>query len=284
MKKIAPSIYASTEYPGVNVGFIVAPEGVIAVDAPALPHDAHAWRQRIVETAGGPILYVVLTDAHPDRLLSARLLDAPIVASRAAYERAAAYTDGFWRGVVEGWIRLRPEAADDLAGLSGTKIRLPEILFTQGLTLHKGGADVTVRYVGGAAPGSAWIHLPEQDVLFAGDTLVVDTHPFLYAAADTKVWLEMLTALRRPRFSNTSIVPGRGPLSDQASTRPLSEYITLARRRVRSLLAAGQARVDTTSVVQELLPLFSVQDDERELAQRRIKAGLEHLIEQLGAE
>ena len=281
MKKIASNVYASTEYAGVNVGFIVAPEGVIAVDAPTLPRDARAWRQRIEETSGGSILYVVLTDAHPDRLLSAAVLEAPIVAARPAYERAAAATDGFWRSVVESWVRLHPDAAEDL---SRVKIRLPEIMFTQQLTLHKGGADLTVRYVGGAAPGSTWVHLPEQDVLFSGDTLVVDTHPFLVAAADTKAWLEMLTTLRRPRFANTTLVPGRGPLSDQAATRPLSEYITLARRRVRSLLTPEQGRVDTTSIIQELLPLFPVQDDERDVIQRRIKAGLERLVEELGGE
>jgi len=286
MKKITPDIYASTEYPGVNVGFIVVPAGAIAVDAPTLPGDARTWRQQIMEAAGGPILYVVLTDAHPDRLLSAGILcgfgEAPIVAARQVYERASAYTDGFWRGVVESWARRYPEAADDMAG---TSIVLPEIMFTSRLTLHKGGRDVTVKHVAGGAPGSAWLHLKsalsDQDVLFAGDTLVADSHPFLNAAPDTKAWLNTLTMLRRARFSKTIIVPGRGPLCDQSASRPLSEYITLARRRVRSLHPAGQARVDMTDLVAELLPLFPVSDDKRELVQRRIKTGLDQLYEKL---
>ena len=278
MKEIAPHIYASTEYSGVNVGFIVVPAGAIAVDAPTLPGDARAWRQRIVEIAGGPILYVVLTDAHPDRLLSAGLLEAPIVAARAAYEHAAAYTDGFWRGIIEDWTRRHPGAAGELAGV---RIVLPEIMFTSRVILHKGGVDVTVERVAGAAPGSARIYLREQDVLFAGDTLVVGTHPYLAAAPDTGAWLKTLRTLRRARFSKTTIVPGRGPLCDQSATQPLSEYITLARRRVRSLHTAGRARVDTVALVAELLPLFPAPDDERELVQRRIKAGLDRLYEEL---
>jgi glyoxylase-like metal-dependent hydrolase (beta-lactamase superfamily II) len=278
MTKIAPDIYASTEYPGVNVGFIVMPAGAIAVDAPTLPHDARAWREQIIETAGGPILYVVLTDAHPDRLLSAGLLEAPIVAARQAYEHASAYTNGFRRSVIEGWTRRYPEAADDLAVVT---LALPEIMFTNSLTLHKGGRDVTVKRVAGGAPGSAWLHLKsalsDRDVLFAGDTLVVDTHPFLEAASDTKAWLNTLTTLRRARFSKTRFVPGRGPLCDQSASRPLSEYITLARRRIRSLRTAEQARVDMTDLVAEMLPLFPVSDVERDLVQRRIKAGLDQL-------
>lgn len=278
MKKIAPNIYASTEYPGVNVGFIVMPAGIIAIDVPTLPQDARSWRRQIMETAGGPILYLVLTDAHPDRLLSARLLEAPIVAARAAYERASAYTDGFWRGVVESWSRCYPEAADDLAEAS---IALPEIMFTDRLTLHKGGSDMTVERIAGAAPGSARIHLPEQNVLFVGDTLVVDTHPFLGAVPDSKAWLNALKSLRRARFSRTIIVPGRGKLCDQSATRPLSDYIALARRRARSLNTAGRTRLDRMAAVAELLALFPVPDDEHDLVQRRIKAGLDRLCEEL---
>jgi glyoxylase-like metal-dependent hydrolase (beta-lactamase superfamily II) len=278
MKKIAPNIFASTEYPGVNTGFIVVSGGAIAVDAPTLPRDARAWRQQIVETAGGPVLYVVLTDVHPDRLLSARLLEAPIVAVRAAYERAATYTDGFWRGVVEGWVRRYPEAAADLAEATTA---LPEVVFTARLTLHKGEAGVTLKRIAGGAPGSAWVYLREQDVLFAGDTLVVKTHPFLEAALDTRAWLSTLKSLRRARFSKTTIVPGRGPLCDQSATRPLSNYIALARRRTRSLRTARRARVDKAAVVAELMDFFPVSEDERDAVQRRIRAGLDRLCEEL---
>ena len=280
MKEIAPNIYASTEFPGVNVGFIAVADGAIAVDAPSLPHDARAWKQRIEEISGGTIHYVVLTDAHPDRLLSAGLLGAPIVAAWGSYAQALAYTEGFWRSVTEGWARHYPKAADDLSGAS---IVLPEIMFTSRLTLHKGGLGLTVRQVDGAAPGSAWIHLPEQDILFAGDTVVSDAHPFMHAAPDTKAWLSTLTALRRARFAKTTIVPGRGPLCDQAASRPLSDYIALARRRARSLHAA-EGKPDMGAVAAELLPLFPVPNDERDLVMRRIKAGLDRLYEELGTD
>ena len=126
MKRIAPNVYASMEYPGATVGFVVVPGGAIAIDAPALPEHARAWRQVIVDTAGGPILYVILTDAHPDRVLCAGLLEAPIVSGRAAYEQAAGYTDGFWRSVVDSWSRRYPDAASTLGGV---QVVLPEIMF-----------------------------------------------------------------------------------------------------------------------------------------------------------
>jgi glyoxylase-like metal-dependent hydrolase (beta-lactamase superfamily II) len=278
MKRIAPNIYVSTQYPGVNVGFVVLPEGAVAVDAPTLPQDALAWRKQIVNKAGGPILYVVLTDAHPDRLLSAGLLKAPIVAARAAYERASAYTEGFRRSVVEGWSRRYPGAAEDLGRVPPA---LPEVMFTESLTLHKGGEDVTIRRVDGGSPGSSWIHFQGRDVLFAGDTVVVETHPFMEATLDSKTWLNTLNSLRRARYSETIIVPGRGPICDQSATHPLSEYIALARRRARSLQAGVRARVDKAAMVSELLSCFPVAGDEHDLVQRRVRAGLDRLCEQL---
>ena len=278
MEQISPHVYVSTAYRGVNVGCIVLPKGVIAVDAPTLPEDAREWRQQILDLTGGPILYLIVTDGHPDRLLSAGLMEAPVVAARAVYDRAAAYTDGFWRSVIETWCRRCPEASDDL---SRAHVALPEIMFTESITLSKGGRDITVRAWAGPAPGTAMVRLPEEKVLFTGDALVVSEHPTLTFAPDTQAWLRTLTTLRRPRFAGTRFVPGRGPVSDQEATRPLSAYIALARRRVRYLIKAGGSRSDVTGLVAELMPLFPIPEGEHDRVQRRIKAGLEHIYDEL---
>jgi cyclase len=281
MKEIAPNIYVATEYPGVNVGFIVRPAGIVAVDAPTLPRDARTWRRQIAAMEKGPILYTVLTDAHPHRLLNAGLLKAPIVAARAAYARAADYTDGFWRNVVRGLMRYYPNVGGSLADLN---VVLPEILFHNNLTLHKGQVDVTVERVAGSAPGSAWIDLREEGVLFTGDTMVAETHPVLDASPDTKAWLDTLAMLRRPQFSGITIVPGRGPLCDQVTSQDLSEYIRVVRRRARSLCRAGRPQTDVEEFVPELLSMFPVPEERRDQLQRRVQSGLERVYEELGSE
>lgn len=281
MNQIAPNTFASTEYAGSNVGFFAMPSGVIAVDAPVFPRDARAWRERILEATGTSILYVVLTDAHPDRMLSASLLGAPIVAARGAFDQAAAYTDGFWRSVADRWTRRFPEAGGDLAA---SRVAMPEIMFTRGLTLRKGGEGVTLHEVAGASPGSSWMHLPEQDVLFAGDTVVAGVHPYIASAPDTRAWLETLRSLRRPRFLGTTIVPGRGPICDSSATQALSDYIVLARRRVRSLHRTTRARGDTAPLVSELVSQFPIPEGERDGIQRRVKADLDCLYDELGEE
>ncbi len=293
MKEIASNIYVSTEYPGVNVGLIVMPEGAIAVDAPTLPQDARAWRQKIAENIPVPLLYVVLTDAHPDRSLSARILNGsedgssvgldrvPIVATRAVFDRASAYTDGFWRGIVEGWSRRHPDAADELLGRQGV---LPEIVFTRSLMLLKGGKAVTLRQIAGATQGSAWIRLTEQNVLFTGDALIVDSPPLLAATPNSKAWMDTLTAMRRVSFAETIIVPGRGPVCGQSATHRLSEYIALVRRRVRSLYSSGQPRADILAIVAEMMEFLAIPEEGYDWVRRYIKAGVDRLYEELKSE
>jgi glyoxylase-like metal-dependent hydrolase (beta-lactamase superfamily II) len=278
MKEIAPNIYASTDYPYVNVGFIVREAGVIAIDAPTLPRHAREWRQRIAETTDAPILYTVVTDAHPDRLLCAGLLDAPIVSSQAAYEQAADYSAGFWRTVIRRLKRRFPEEEDSLGGVDAV---LPEVLFKGNLTLHKGGTDVTITEIGGGAPGSVWVDLYREGAIFTGDVLTVGVPPLMEETPDTKAWLNTLTTLRRPRFLETIIVPGRGPLSDQSATEPLSECIRVARRRIRSLHREERPDDDVKEFIDEILAFFPTPEGSNKRFNRRVKNGLERVYEEL---
>jgi glyoxylase-like metal-dependent hydrolase (beta-lactamase superfamily II) len=278
MQQIAPNTYASTEFAGVNVGFFVMREGALAVDSPALPRDARAWRQQILDTARVPILYVLVTDGHPDRVLSARLLGAPIIAGKGALDQILTYSDGYWRSAADWWARRFP---DDAADLSVPRVRQPEIVLMRRLTIHRNGVDITIHEVQGAAPGSCWLHLPDQGVLFAGDTVVVGTHPWIASAPDTRAWLNTLAALRRPRFVGTQIVPGRGPVCESAATQDMSAYLVLARRRVRSLLGEGRSRGEVGGLVPEFLDRYPVPSGERDSVQRRIRVDLERVYDEL---
>lgn len=283
MKQIASNVYVSTEYTYVNVGCVIGPTGVIALDAPTLPEETLTWRQQIAELTDQPIVYTALTDAHPHRLLCAPLLEAPVVASQGAYEQAANYSRGFWRNVLR---RLKREHPEQEEALKIVEPELPRLLFNDKLTLHKGGTDVTIERTAGAAPGSSWVHFRDEGVMFLGDTLVVGQPPVMDECPDTKAWLNTLTRLRTPRFSDVSFVPGRGPLpgrgsASQSATDPLSEYIRLARRRVRSLHHKGQPRDDVVDYVEELLSVFPLSEEEQSHFRRRARNGIKQVYDEL---
>ena len=57
MQKIGKDIYVESSFPGVTVGAIVTPEGVVLIDAPTHPADAQLWRMRIRELTDKPVRY-----------------------------------------------------------------------------------------------------------------------------------------------------------------------------------------------------------------------------------
>jgi len=280
MEQIAPGIYVSQAYPGINVGFVVTADGAVAVDAPPLPADAIAWRQRILDVTGGPIRCVVLTDDHPDRLIGVGWLGAPVVAGRGTLQRLAEGGESLWRATIEDWLRRRPDAEE----LERATRVMPEIAVAGAITLHS-STPVVVEAVAGAAPGSVWVRLPEHEVLFTGDAVVVGSHPRLAEAPDTRAWLGTLVELRRARFPARTIVPGRGPVGGKDSSRDVSEYIQLARRRIRSLHNAGAGRGEVAGLTAEFLARFPITgEQDRARITRQVQAGLERVFEELRAE
>ena len=275
MEEISPGIYVETFFPGINVGFICTDEGAVAIDAPPLPADGLAWRERIEEIAGGPVRWAVLTDDHPDRLLGIGALGAPVVAGRGTLSRLREGKEGLWHTLVEEWVRRWPERE----GIEQSALVIPEVAVDGHITLQ-GSLPVTVAAVHGAAPGSVWVRVAERRILFAGDTVVVGTWPLVASSPDTRAWLKALVDLRRARTPIRLIVPGRGPVSGKEATYPLSEYLQLVRRRVRSLHIAGGTRGDLLALIPEFMTLFPA-DEEREEIQQRVRAGLERVYEEM---
>ncbi|MGD1992294.1 MAG: hypothetical protein PVI59_03790 [Anaerolineae bacterium] len=280
IQNVAPNMYVSTFYPGINVSFVLTDAGPVAVDAPLLPEDAEAWRRQIIHVAGKPIRNVILTDHRLERALSAGRLNAPIVAGRRTFELLQELGDDARSDTLEIWAKDHPQAAIEL---EDQKIVLPEVTVDGRVLLH-GRPEIVVESVNGAAPGSVWARLVEERVLIAGDTVVGDVHPVLDAASDTRAWLRTLAKVRRAYFTGDTIIPGRGSVCSKADTRAVSEYIQRARRRIRSIHASERDRSDIASLIMEFLALFPTDDVDQERIERRIQLGLEHVFEELRPE
>ena len=279
-KRISDHLHISTVHPGINVGYIVTEEGGIALDAPPIPKDAREWREHIKSAVNGPIRYTILTDHHPARSLSAGILGAPIVAGRETFERLLSSEGHDKQAAKERWAISRPEEA---AALRRQRPTRPEITVS-GQLIIQGSIPVVVETVAGAAPGSVWVRLPEEDILFAGDSIVVDTHPLLENTQDSKAWLETLVRLRRPHSPANIIVPGRGRPCGKEDTGPQSDYIQLVRRRIRSMHTASQHKNEIPDLVEEFLQAYSFKDSEQDLIVDRIVAGLERIYDELRPE
>jgi glyoxylase-like metal-dependent hydrolase (beta-lactamase superfamily II) len=298
MEQIGANVFVETVYPGVNVGCIVTDQGSICIDTPLLPAEAQRWRTRVASLGGEPVRFVVYTNGQRERILGTQYLigdsqgtvsrpatlplpgqgqdggKGTVVAHRLAWAEVKGHcTDSFKQSMIEMLAHRDPDIFD-------LEIILPHITLDASLKLYLGDEVVALL---AAARGMLWVWFPKQAVLFAGDTVVVGTHPPL-TVTDTREWLAALARLRRERrFQEAVIVPGRGPLCDMSATEPLTEYLRLARDRTRRLCRAGRPKADLNRLAADLVPLYPVADGQRERVQRQIKMGLDELYDEFKA-
>jgi cyclase len=116
------------------------------------------------------------------------------------------------------------------------------------------------------------VWLPEEKVLFVGDAVWVDQHPYM-AQANSKEWLDGLTYIRK--FKADKIVPGRGPICDRAATDRMSEYIRYMRSRVRTYHRQDKNKQETILLVlREVAGWFPIASAVKSKTESQIKQGI----------
>jgi cyclase len=276
MEELAPNVYVETDYALVTVGAVLTGAGWLCIDTPPYPRDARHWLARLKATSPQPVLYIVNTDHHRDRVLGNSHFDAPVVAHQAAAECILGLKNSFISQAAE-----EMSANDnELVEIASLKLHPPQISYSDTLYLQCGEREIMLVSRPSATAGSTWVMLPEEKIAFVGDSVIVGQHPYIDGGM-TKLWLKTLTDLRRERFASWKFVTGRGPVTDASKTEPLSEYLRVARRRVSSLHYAGRMRSEIGMLIPEMLSYFPYDQDRREEVQRRIKMGLEAIYEEL---
>lgn len=270
IQELVPGVYVATGCHGCNPGMVVTSKGAIIIDTPQLPTEACALRDRAIELADGkPIQYVINTDHHRGHILGNQWFrPAPVIAHDVAWSHMKGYTDNFKQRVIDSF-KKEPEIQAQLAGL---EIVLPTLTFNKRVHLYDGEREVRIIWIGGHTPATSIVWLPLERVLFTGDAVWVDQHPYL-AQANSKEWLEGLTYIRK--LDAQYIVPGHGPVCGREATERMSEYIRHMRSRVRSLFRAGKSKQETANLfVGEILGWFPVPSDRKSKVESQVKSGI----------
>lgn len=276
IQEIAPGVIISTAFRRLTVGAIITGSGIICVDVPPYPEDARLWRSLLQQRYRQPIRLVVVTDPHRDRLLGLYWFhDAQVIAHSVTYEIIRNLPTSF----VEQSADLLARNSEERASFNGVRLRLPVVTFDDRMTAYVDNFGLPLLAMPGPTPGSIWVHLPEQEVVFTGDSVTIGQHPHM-ALAQSKLWLNSLSLLRRPRFAAEIIVPGRGDVTGKDATQALSEFLRYARRRVSRIFKSERPRADVAALVPTFMEMYPIAPGEQEDVYRRLRAGLENIYEE----
>ncbi|HML24085.1 MAG TPA: MBL fold metallo-hydrolase [Aggregatilinea sp.] len=276
MHVLAPDVFVETNFRRVTVGAILTGDGFVLIDTPPFPDDAQAWRETLADLSDKPVIAIINTDCHRDRILGNCWFHSRVVV---AHEDTIAHAQQLPPNLIDAGAETFSPYPMDRGALTGVRVRLPSVGFTQRMQLRYGQHEISLLSMAGPTTGNLWVHLPDHRILFTGDSILTGQHPYITGAC-TKNWLDNLTALRRARFPADYIVPGRGEPTTKEATESVSNYLRLARRRVYSLYRLGRPRADTSTLVAELMEMFPFPETESERIQRRIKLGLDRIYEE----
>jgi glyoxylase-like metal-dependent hydrolase (beta-lactamase superfamily II) len=275
VQEISQDVLVETSFrSGVNTGAILTSEGYILIDPPAFPDDARRWQAILHEhSEDSPVRAVILTDAHRDRILGASWYKPMLLISHTNTRASLSSLPGSYLNTL---VNMLTTDSVEQAKFSSARILIPNITFSDRIRLHFGDTTLLLSYHPGPTDGTIWIYSPQNRILFSGDSVIVGMPPFLNSM-HSKEWLDALNIIRH-RMTLKQIVPGRGDLTHKESTVPISHYIRLARRRVRSLYKARRPPSETLMLVHELLALFPPPlESQLEGFQQRVRTGLQSI-------
>lgn len=230
--RVSEGIYVFTSglYAEVTASVIFTEEGAIVVDTLPFPQETRHMRDFIAQRHA-KVLYVVNTHSHADHIYGTYLFpEAEVV----AHYRCRRLMERFAEDALAQAKQQTPQLAD-------VKLRYPELLFNETLTLRLGGKTIEMDYSPGHARDVITVYVQEDRLMIASDTVM----PVPYVVGgDLDDMIESLAAIKTKNIEN--LVQGHGEVLLRGEIEETLNanigYLKSIDRLVREHIARGVPR------------------------------------------
>ncbi len=246
MQELAHGIYIENAYPGVTLGALVLSHGTILIDAPLRAEDARSWKAALLGLGGNFNRLLVNLDSHTDRTLGARAMECTIIAHQK--------TAQIFRGRPSVFKGQNAESGSEWETQNetvGTRWAVPDITFTQKVSLYWGPPDVVLEHRPGPTPGSIWVSVPAVKIVFVGDAVLPHQPPFL-ASADIPAWVETLDALVKG-YRDFTVISGRSGIVPAEAVKAQQHHLKNILKGMERLARRNASADETVNLISGLL-------------------------------
>lgn len=269
MKKIVSNVFYEDSYPGVVLGVVTCPKGILMIDVPLLPDDILKWKDSLAKLKAGRELMLINLDSHTDRTLGAKAVGGTLVTHTHGLEvfdnRPAVF-------------KVQPKDSgsewESYNGLSGIRWKCPEIAFSDRMVLNW-GIDVIIEHHPGPDPGASWVVIPKLKVVFVGDTVISKQPPFL-GNAEIAPWVESLDLLLSEEYDGYKIISGRSGKVNEKDIKNLKKLLGDLKKRLDKLGKRKAPAQDTEKFVEKLVGASGSPARQKKTHTQRAKYGLFH--------
>lgn len=155
-------VFTSRLYVEVNAGLVVTSEGGILIDTLPFPSETRQIIEFADRICPQGIKYVINTISHADHVYGSWLFpDAELVAHETCLQMLQEFGE-----------RALREAKEHTPELHPVQIRLPKLVFSEGMVIRLGGKTVHLIHSPGPSPDTCAVHVREDKVLFASDLMM----------------------------------------------------------------------------------------------------------------
>jgi len=230
-------VFISALYAEVAATVIVTPDGAVVIDTLPFPSETIQVRDFARSRCPQGIRYVINTHHHADHIYGSYLFpEAELIAHRKCREILLKVGE-------ESLARAKAQTP----ALAPVELRLPQLVFEVDLLLRLGEKTIHLMHTPGHAPDGLMVHLREDKVLVASDTV---TPVPLIAQGDSAVLAKSLKEIRGMNLEN--VVQGhggvllRGEIEDTVDSS--IAYLHSIEKRVKAVVEKGQPRSALKSI------------------------------------
>jgi cyclase len=227
MQKVKDNVYVGTGFRGCNSSFVVTSEGVVIIDTPMVPAEARKWREEAQKH--GKIEYVINNEPHNDHIAGDCWVPGKLIIhedSRPAMMKAR-------REDLENGFKFM--APDALPLDKEFHYRLPDITFSDKLTLYLGKHTFQLMHVPGHTASETAVYVPEEKALFTSDN-VVQGMPIMFQCVPY-AWLESLKKLQQ--LDVEIIVPGHGEVGNKTYLQTMNDNLKYCIDTIKAAMDKG---------------------------------------------
>lgn len=234
LKEIANGIFAYIQAYGElgvsNAGLITDRQSAMAVDALMVPSMTRRFLSAIKKVTRKPVSRLVNTHHHVDHTGGNSLFKEAEIISHTHCRDEIVRT----AMPAEAYKQLMPRFASEYDRL---KLSVPKVTFEDKLIFHQADRNIELRHLGPAHTfGDAFVYLPKEKVLFAGDLAFYYVTPMAFQG-NVGNWIKV--ADRILKMDVETIVPGHGPVGSKKELRDMRAYLIYIRREAKKRFDAG---------------------------------------------
>jgi cyclase len=250
MERVTPNVFTTTRLRGCNPSFVTTSDGVVVIDTPQLPTRAVAMRSEA--ESHGVIRYLINTEHHVDHIFGNYYFRGAgaVVEHRGLFDNFMVPTPDLdpYAYALEAIPSDDPDAASIVPDRE-TYYADPNkgtVVFTGDLTLKVGDHTFNLIHTPGHTPGQVAVHVPEERVVFTGDTIFCECQTWLMTS-NVDQWLESLERIRQ--LDVDKLIPGHGPVTTLRYIETQRAVLLEWKAAVAAAVAKGWSREETVARV-----------------------------------